>query len=77
MMFQRLSCAWRTISEKNVFSCGGIIDKNLGLNVLLECLDKGGKTSPVKTVVALYLLVFIGIVKLECLIALMMVLLRF
>ena len=53
------------------------MDKNLGLNVLLECLDKGGKTSPVKTVVALYLLVFIGIVKLECLIALMKVLLSF
>ena len=53
------------------------MDKNLGLNVLVECLDKGGKSSPVKTVVALYLLVFIGIVKLECLIALMMVLLRF
>ena len=53
------------------------MDKNLGLNVLVECLDKGGKSSPVKTVVALYLLVFIGIVRLECLIALMMVLLSF
>ena len=53
------------------------MDKNLGLYFLMESLDKGGKSSPVKTVVALYLLVFIGIVKLECLIALMMVLLRF
>ena len=53
------------------------MDKNLGLNVLVECLDKGGKSSQVKTVVALYLLVFIGIVRLECLIALMMVLLSF
>ena len=53
------------------------MDKNLGLNVLVEWLDKGGKSSQVKTVVALYLLVFIGIVRLECLIALMMVLLSF
>ena len=49
----------------------------LGLDVLVECLNKGGKSSPVKTVVALYLLVFIGIERLECLIALMMVLLSF
>ena len=77
MLLQRLPCAWRTVSENNVFLCGGVMDKNLGLNVLVECLDKGGKSSPVKTVVALYLLVFIGIVRLECLIALMMVLLSF
>ena len=50
------------------------MDKNLGLNVLVECLDKGGESSPVKMAVAFYLLVFIGIIKLECLIALMMVL---
>ena len=75
MLLQRLSCVWRTISESNVFSCGDVIDKNLELNVSLESLDKGGKPSPVKTVVALYLLVFICIVRLECLIALMMVLL--
>ena len=77
MLLQRLSCVWRTISENNVFSCGGVMDKTLGLNVSVESLDKGGKSSPVKTVVALYLLVFIGIVRLECLIALMMVLLSF
>ena len=53
------------------------MDKNLGLDVLVECLNKGGNSSPIKTVVALYLLVFIGIVKLECLIALMKVLLCF
>ena len=53
------------------------MDKNLRLNVLVECLDKGGKSPLVKIVVALYLLVFIAIVKLECLIALMMVLLFF
>ena len=53
------------------------MDKNLGLYVLMESLDKGGKSSPVKTVVALYLLVFIGIVRLECLMALMMILLSF
>ena len=53
------------------------MDKTLGLNVSVESLDKGGKSSPVKTVVALYLLVFIDIVRLECLIALMMVLLSF
>ena len=50
------------------------MDKNLGLNFLVECL---GKSSPVKTVIDLYLLVFIGIVKLECVIPLMMVLLSF
>ena len=77
MLLQRLSCVWRTISENNVFSCGGVMDKNFGLNVSVESFDKGGKSSPVKTVVALYLLVFIGIVRLECLIALMMVLLSF
>ena len=53
------------------------MDKILGLYVLMEGLDKGGKSSPVKTVVALYLLVFIGIVRLECLMALMMILLSF
>ena len=53
------------------------MDKTLGLNVLVESLDKGGKSSSVKTVVALYLLVFIGFLKLECLIALMIVLLSF
>ena len=66
MLLQRLPCVWRTVSENNVFLCGGVMDKNLGFNVLVECLDKGGKSSPVKTVVALYLLVFIGIVRLEC-----------
>ena len=53
------------------------MDKNLGLSVSVESLDKGGKSSPVKTVAALYLLVFIGIVRLECLMALVMVLLSF
>ena len=53
------------------------MDKTLGFNVSVESLDKGGKSSPVKTVVALYLLVFIDIVRLECLISLMMVLLNF
>ena len=77
MLVQQLSCVWQAISENIVFSCGGVMDKNLGLNVLVESLDKGAKSSPVKTVVALYLLVFIGIVRLECLIALMMVLLSF
>ena len=57
MLLQRLSCVWRTISENNVFSCGGVMDKTLGLNVSVESLDKGGKSSPVKTVVALYLLI--------------------
>ena len=37
------------------------MDKNLGMNDLVECLDKGGKSSQVKMVVALYLLVIIGI----------------
>ena len=77
MLLQRLSCVWRTISENNVFSCGGVMDKNFGLNVSVESFDKGGKSSPVKTVLALYLLVFIGIVRLKCLIALMIVLLIF
>ena len=77
MLSQRLSFVWLTVSENNVFSCGGVMDKTLGLNVSVESLDKGGKSSPVKTVVALYLLVFIDIVRLECLIALMMVLLSF
>ena len=53
------------------------MDKNLGLSISVESLDKGGKSSPVKTVVALYLLVFTDIVRLECLIALMVVLLSF
>ena len=75
MLSQRLSFVWLTVSENNVFSCGGVMDKTF--NVSVESLDKGGKSSPVKTVVALYLLVFIGIVRLECLIALMMVLLSF
>ena len=74
MLLQRLSCVWRTISENNVFSCGGVMDKTLGLNVSVESLDKGGKSSPVKTVVALYLLLFTDIVRLECLIALIMAL---
>ena len=47
------------------------MDKNLGLNVSVESLDKGGKSSPVEMVIALYLLVFTDIVKLECLITLM------
>ena len=74
MLLQRLSCVWRTISENNVFLCGGVMDKTLGLNVSVENLDKGGKFFPVKTVVALYLLLFIEMVRLECLIALIMVL---
>ena len=65
MLLQRLSCDWQTISENNVFSCGGVMDKALGLNFSVESLDKGGKSSPVKTVVALYLLLFIDIVRLE------------
>ena len=77
MLLQGLSCVWRTILKNNVFSYGGVMDKNLGLNGSVESLDKGGKSSLVKTVVALYLLVFIDIVRLECLIALMMVLLSF
>ena len=65
------------LQQNNVFSCGGVMDKNLGLNVLVESLEKGGKFSTVKTVVALYLLVFIGIVRLKCLMALVIVLLSF
>ena len=53
------------------------MDKNLGLRISVESLHKSGKSSPVKTVAALYLLVFIGIVRLECLMALVMVLLSF
>ena len=45
------------------------MDENLGLNVLVECLDKGGKFSSVKALIALYFLVLIGIVRLERLIA--------
>ena len=63
--------------KNNVFSCGGVMDKNLGLRISVESLHKSGKSSPVKTVAALYLLVFIGIVRLECLMALVMVLLSF
>ena len=43
MLLQQLSSVWQSISENNVFSCGGIMDKNLGLNVSVESLDKGGK----------------------------------
>ena len=57
MLLQGQSCVWQTILENNVFSCGGIMDKTLGLNVSVESLDKGGNSSPVKTVVALYLLI--------------------
>ena len=53
------------------------MDKNLGLNVSVESLDKGGKSSLIEMVIVLYLLVFTGIVKLECLITLIMVLLSF
>ena len=77
MLLQGQSCVWQTILENNVFSCGGIMDKNLGLNGSVESLDKGGKSSLVKTVIAFYLLVLIDIVRLESLIALMMVLLSF
>ena len=42
VLLQWLSCVCQAISEKNVFLCGGIMDKNLGLTVLVECLDKGG-----------------------------------
>ena len=49
------------------------MNKTLELNVSVESLDKGGKPSPVKTVV---LLLFIDIVRLECFIALIMVLLN-
>ena len=76
MLLQGLSWVWRTVSENNVFLCGGVMDKNLRLNDSVESLDKGGKSSLVKTVVALYLLLFIGIIRLECLIALIMVLLN-
>ena len=77
VLLQRLSCVWRAVSVDNVFLCGGVTDKNLGLNILVECLDKGGKSSPVKAVVSLYFLVLVGIVRLECLIALAMVLSNF
>ena len=63
VLLQWLSCVCQAISEKNVFLCGGIMDKNLGLTVLVECLDKGGKFSLVKTVDSLYFLVFIGSVR--------------
>ena len=53
------------------------MDENLELNVLMECFDEGGKSSPIETVVALCLQVSIGTVRLECLIALMVVLLSF
>ena len=62
LLQRRASCVWRVNSENNVFLCGGVVDKNLGLEVLGECLDKSGKSSPVKAVIALYFLVFIGIV---------------
>ena len=52
MLLQWLSCVWQTISDSNVFSCGGIMDKNLGLKVSVESFEKGGKSSSVKTVVA-------------------------
>ena len=55
----------QTISENNVFSRGGVMDKALGSNFSVESLDKGGKSSLVKTVVALYLLLFIDIVRLD------------
>ena len=77
MLLQQLSCVWRTISENNAFLCGVVMDINLVLNVSVKSLDKGGKSSPVKTVVALYLLLLIDIVRLECLIASMMALLSF
>ena len=57
MLLQRLSCVWRTILENNLFPCGGVMDKTLGLSVSVESLDKGGKSSLVKTVVALDLLI--------------------
>ena len=63
MLLQRLSCVWRTISENNASSCGCVMDKTLGMNFSVESLNKGGKSSPVKTVVALYLLVFIDIAR--------------
>ena len=53
------------------------MDKILGLSVLVECLDKFGKSYQVKAVIALHFLVFIGSLRLECLIALIMVLLSF
>ena len=43
----------------------------------MESFDEGGKSSPVKAMVVLYLLEFIDIVSMECLITLMMVLLNF
>ena len=67
VLLQRLSCVWQAVSENNVFMCGGVMDKNLGLIVLVECFDKAGKS----------LWLFIGSVTLECLAALMMVLLNF
>ena len=64
VLLQWLSCVCQAISEKNVFLCGGIMDKNLGLTVLVECLDKGG-------------MFLMWICFKECLIALIMVLLSF
>ena len=65
MLLQQLSCVWQTILDNNVFLCGVTVDKTLGLNISVESFDKGGNSSLVKAVVALYLLVFIDIVNLE------------
>ena len=53
------------------------MDESLGLSVLIEYLDESGKSCMVKAAVALCFLVFVGSVRLQCLIALMMVLLSF
>ena len=37
MMLQRLSFVWRTIWENNVFSCGGVMDKDLGFRFTFQC----------------------------------------
>ena len=29
VLLQRLTCAWRTVFEINVFLCGGIMDESL------------------------------------------------
>ena len=44
VLLQRLSCVWQAVSENNLFMCGGVMDKNLGLIVLVECFDKAGKS---------------------------------
>ena len=63
VLLQLLSCALKEIPNSDIFLCGDVTDKNLGLHVLV--------------LVVLYLLLFIGRVILGCFIALMLVLLSF